>query len=65
MPVDFCSERRLEDSRLGDDCGNEVVRRHIEGGVPDGDSLRGRRNDADMGDLFRFAFLDGDRTAIG
>ncbi len=65
MLLNCRNERRPEDSRLGDDGRDEVVRRHIEGRVPDGDSLRGRRNAADMGDLFRFPFLDGDRVAIG
>lgn len=52
-----------EDPRLGDDSGDEVRRRHVEGGVPHADPRRGDLLPLKVGDLLGGALLDHDAGA--
>src|SRR5215813_5184468 len=57
--------RRPEDAPLGDDAGNQLVRRDVECRIPDV-RARGRQlGAADVGDLARAALLDRNMTPVG
>jgi hypothetical protein len=58
------AERRPDDALLGDDPGDQLGRRHVEGRVPDVRPGRGDQLAADPEDLVGRPLLDLDRVAV-
>src|SRR5262245_50374455 len=57
--------RRAEHAALGDDAGNQLVRRHVEGGVPDMGTVRRQLTATQVRDLAAVALFDGNLRAVG
>ena len=57
--------RRAGDAAFGDDRRDVAVRRHVESGIGDVDSVRREPDVVDVSDLARVALLDGNLVARG